>query len=153
MWRWSCHNPSSIRLRPGDLHVCGDDPYHKCSMENCSQWSPRMWRWSYGQQWVQVLELVISTYVEMILAKVVQRTIIVGDLHVCGDDPNTRNINTSKEVYSPRMWRWSWLLQNTNCEWKVFSTYVEMIPSKKQAKLYQISILHVSGDDPQSRET
>ena len=50
-----------------DLHVCGDDPP------------------SLG--FAIVIVLVISTYVEMILAKVVQRTIIVGDLHVSGDDP------------------------------------------------------------------
>ena len=48
---------------------------------------------------------VISTYVEMILDTAEKFSKIVSDLHVSGDDPNTRNINTSKEVYSPRKWR------------------------------------------------
>ena len=50
--------------------------------------------------------------------------------------------------YSPRMWRWSQASTSWTCRSFVFSTYVEVIPNKKIANLYQISILHVCGGDP-----
>ena len=51
-------------------------------------------------------------------------------------------------LYSPRMWRWSFLLGLFPNEFKVFSTYVEVILSNVGSNGYKPSILHVCGGDP-----
>ena len=48
-------------------------------------------------------------------------------LHVCGDDPIFIMISITFKVYSPRMWRWSYLMYFCSQWYPVFSTYVEMI--------------------------
>ena len=64
----------------------------------------------------------------MILNGLYRGTYANSILHVCGDDPDTLDVNTTKN--------------------SVFSTYVEMILA--QLNYYQnlLSILHVCGDDP-----
>ena len=67
------------------LHVCGDDPFIKV-----------------GNGIVQV---VFSTYVEMILNNECQSITRFSVLHVCGDDPGTQFGIRKKAMCSPRMWR------------------------------------------------
>ena len=69
-------------------------------------------------------------------------------LHVCGDDPRTMNRTDNRDMYSPRMWRWSPVTMLSNNNFFVFSTYVEMIPHLKNLTDPAQSILHVCGDDP-----
>ena len=49
--------------------------------------------------------LVFSTYVEMILLWAMSVLHVDSILHVCGDDPKTRQSHIVELVYSPRMWR------------------------------------------------
>ena len=51
-------------------------------------------------------------------------------------------------VYSPRVWRWSLNHTCIKSWWRVFSTYVEVIPCFDQLDLHSIRILHVCGGDP-----
>ena len=111
------------------LHVCGDDPIFQTNLLKVLQCSPRMWRWSYLFLWYLVLFEVFSTYVEMILCSVI---ILFKDscvLHVCGDDPNLLPCFWRVTSCSPRMWRWSYII-NVGLD-----------------KAY--SVLHVCGDDPE----
>ena len=75
-----------------------------------------------------LLDMVFSTYVEVIpsLAKQAQETASI--LHVCGGDPD---------------------LQSTvNNGLAVFSTYVEVIPTLVHSSRGVPGILHVCGGDP-----
>ena len=129
MWRWSynrrnCLNffhvfstyvemiPFSVvvsSLKSSILHVCGDDPktYH----QNLEQqlYSPRMWRWSLSLNNLISVCRVFSTYVEMILVHHTGSFQNKGILHVCGDDPRLGVFLLWKIMYSPRMWRWSYI--------------------------------------------
>ena len=110
------------------LHVCGDDPIWWIDMQMTLSYSPRMWRWSYKNLPKTLPQVVFSTYVEMILLFFSSTSVVIGILHVCGDDP------------LQHIW-----LQSTGI---VFSTYVEMIPKLSSLKKIKKSILHVCGDDP-----
>ena len=72
----------------------------------------------------------------------------LGILHVCGDDPSLNTFLPKKVGYSPRMWRWSRMIELWALWIYVFSTYVEMIPPKHLDRYRKLSILHVCGDDP-----
>ena len=69
------------------LHVCGDDPLPKTLPQVEIEYSPRMWRWSFG--WLTPCNHinVFSTYVEMILILELVLAPYLSILHVCGDDP------------------------------------------------------------------
>ena len=69
-------------------------------------------------------------------------------LHVCGDDLHFLSQPMIMLVYSPRMWRWSWVEQNFKDFDLVFSTYVEMILGQRFFASQKLCILHVCGDDP-----
>ena len=87
-----------------------------------------MWRWSLIALFLLFAIKVFSTYVEMILPLSIFHSLLVGILHVCGDDPEaTAVLAATKEV---------------------FSTYVEMILRKSNNWKSLNSILHVCGDDP-----
>ena len=87
-----------------------------------------MWRWSWSKRWCQRHTLCI--------------------LHVCGGDPRGRRQVFKLEMYSPRMWRWSFQLVKIRNHWSVFSTYVEVILYGYFRKRQPSSILHVCGGDP-----
>ena len=72
----------------------------------------------------------------------------VSVLHVCGDDPYPKKNLKVKFLCSPRMWRWSYVLNDILISADVFSTYVEMILKQLKVTLAGISVLHVCGDDP-----
>ena len=67
------------------LHVCGGDP--------CAWPVPR---------WIN---LVFSTYVEVILVIQSATQARTRILHVCGGDPPIAYNDSKHAVYSPRMWR------------------------------------------------
>ena len=69
-------------------------------------------------------------------------------LHVCGGDPNASGTISYEQVYSPRMWRWSWIQLIVNVMLTVFSTYVEVIPYSPNLFIKWECILHVCGGDP-----
>ena len=48
---------------------------------------------------------VFSTYVEVILRRITRVNRSKGFLHVCGGDPTCVPVNSSKNEFSPRMWR------------------------------------------------
>ena len=52
-----------------------------------------------------MLPHVFSTYVEMIPLSLTLYSLVMGVLHVCGDDPLLNDIPDSFEECSPRMWR------------------------------------------------
>ena len=131
-----------------DLHVCGDDPkLLEFQKLNC-KWSPRMWRWSYTNQYSHLVTQVISTYVEMILGLHSLLTPLLSDLHVCGDDPSIFYIVFRESKWSPRMWRWSYQERQKQHNLLVISTYVEMILHLLSVPLETPGDLHVCGDDP-----
>ena len=69
-------------------------------------------------------------------------------LHVCGGDPATTGSTLTSAKYSPRMWRWSYIICPLNDINSVFSTYVEVIPILTADINKNRSILHVCGGDP-----
>ena len=91
----------------GFLHVCGGDPELIFNSFDHREFSPRMWRWSRYNSFLQQAHPVFSTYVEVILSFTTCRSRLM--------------------KFSPRMWRWSpgwaWHIAKQ----KVFSTYVEVI--------------------------
>ena len=111
-------------------------------------YSPRMWRWSSSTFPTCTINSVFSTYVEMIPKKPDFGEPDKSILHVCGDDPKTVEGSSVNKSYSPRMWRWSYLAGAQKVATKVFSTYVEMIPTKCWLNMNSHCILHVCGDDP-----
>ena len=70
-----------------------------------------MWRWSYDSKWDN------KTFSSF--------------LHVCGGDPLPCDFTSLIFLFSPRMWRWSWLQYSQLHMSFVFSTYVEVIPMQK----------------------
>ena len=107
-----------------------------------------MWRWS--SKWVKKSGkfIVFSTYVEVIPKNSIVYKNNKGILHVCGGDPiNLQCINT-RLMYSPRMWRWSYVAFTFLHVLIVFSTYVEVIPLIASKTSSTVSILHVCGGDP-----
>ena len=168
MWRWSfsmrCLNPRPgvfstyvevilavelhIKKSCRILHVCGGDPSQIVSCLPHLMYSPRMWRWSWCDCWLNRSEGVFSTYVEVIPSPTGLPAMPPSILHVCGGDPYDRRNSKHTCKYSPRMWRWSpqkWGLQERK---NVFSTYVEVIPCMYPRLLIGGCILHVCGGDP-----
>ena len=115
---------------------------------NLGLYSPRMWRWSFDWWWVDARDWVFSTYVEVILSAALDMTISNGILHVCGGDPASCLLPLKHRKYSPRMWRWSSYVCPCLSLCRVFSTYVEVIPSTGLVPKVISSILHVCGGDP-----
>ena len=111
-----------------------------------------MWRWSFIRLVQRNGFRVFSTYVEMILTRLLWNWASSCILHVCGDDPFIKVGKGIGQVYSPRMWRWSFMNKNISQQWRVFSTYVEMILWHFQGIGRGPSILHVCGDDPHSEQ-
>ena len=66
-----------------------------------------MWRWSWCTPIPVRLELIFSTYVEVILGFRLTRLRAIHFLHVCGGDPQISAKNYNVNRFSPRMWRWS----------------------------------------------
>ena len=91
---------------------------------------------------------VFSTYVEVILKGLLGTLYPTSILHVCGGDPWIPWEKTKKNMYSPRMWRWSLPHPSLMGSNQVFSTYVEVILCGKPIKVHDASILHVCGGDP-----
>ena len=69
-------------------------------------------------------------------------------LHVCGGDPILNQKQGSIDVYSPRVWRWSYLFIGLISIFYVFSTCVEVILISAARTNVKVSILHVCGGDP-----
>ena len=113
-------------------------------------YSPRMWRWSSRSRLFHRCILVFSTYVEVILIIVIFGYELACILHVCGGDPVTSIWSAPVTLYSPRMWRWSFLLWYGGNWHSVFSTYVEVILSRAKENDDKMCILHVCGGDPRS---
>ena len=108
MWSWSCFFWHSSRFRQVFstyvevilsgrvwtaimvcvLHVCGADPASSDIPAALDKCSPRMWRWSWVEEFEPQSWFVFSTYVEVILA----------EQHQWGKSLRC----------SPRMWRWSY---------------------------------------------
>ena len=109
------------------LHVCGGDPMWVDVIGLLAGFSPRMWRWSYTIFVDPSASKVFSTYVEVILDLFLQRKLKKSFLHVCGGDPKFRQWQASKLLFSPRMWRWSSIVNFYPSFHFVFSTYVEVI--------------------------
>ena len=107
-----------------------------------------MWRWSLNYKTGNSQVTVFSTYVEVIPMTAEQLTNYLCILHVCGGDPILEygwNVSTQ---YSPRMWRWSCILNRSSDSMNVFSTYVEVILNHWWNLCHWSSILHVCGGDP-----
>ena len=130
------------------LHVCGGDPIRKLAGSYHATYSPRMWRWSCTTWTVTGSLCVFSTYVEVILLLVNSIPVMDSILHVCGGDPYRSQFLIHTWPYSPRMWRWSWQHNAASLMWRVFSTYVEVIPICSKVRPINVSILHVCGGDP-----
>ena len=93
-----------------------------------TEFSPRMWRWSWDAIKRITTDFVFSTYVEVILFLNGSVKLSFGFLHVCGGDPACKLVSFSLYLFSPRMWRWSYLNAN-----------------KRESNS---SFLHVCGGDP-----
>ena len=91
---------------------------------------------------------VFSTYVEVILKHGGQKGDKASILHVCGGDPTPWNNLVFGTLYSPRMWRWSWIDVLFLVVFLVFSTYVEVILVVGFWIHVKRRILHVCGGDP-----
>ena len=130
------------------LHVCGGDPKSSLRDAYVSMYSPRMWRWSLAATLQEKNQAVFSTYVEVILSRSQNAASLWCILHVCGGDPWSSVTAYPLWVYSPRMWRWSYLFVHLRLKVQVFSTYVEVIPWCKLHTSMNQSILHVCGGDP-----
>ena len=109
------------------LHVCGGDPRVVWSSVLRCRCSPRMWRWSRKANSDAEIDIVFSTYVEVILFWILFSTSGSCVLHVCGGDPSFRKQGHQAVVCSPRMWRWSYPQFSYRSMKIVFSTYVEVI--------------------------
>ena len=131
------------------LHVCGGDPIEANRCYRKATFSPRMWRWSWTHGSLALSLKVFSTYVEVILDIYLFGGNGDGFLHVCGGDPRIEHLITHNELFSPRMWRWSWTHGSLALSLKVFSTYVEVIPNSLNSVLSRSGFLHVCGGDPE----
>ena len=127
MWRWSLRLKTGLKVSmvfstyvevilfaiancwSGSciLHVCGGDPSSNHTRNSCCEYSPRMWRWSRCLHFQKRSFNVFSTYVEVILIIYFCWSFEECILHVCGGDPKVDLDATNQNVYSPRMWRWS----------------------------------------------
>ena len=87
-----------------------------------------MWRWSSTKCSAWFKLWVFSTYVEVIPCIVFLKPVNCRILHVCGGDPTCPKDCGNFFEYSPRMWRWSYLVASH--PW------------------WPPSILHVCGGDP-----
>ena len=130
------------------LHVCGGDPLTGLITEVLPPYSPRMWRWSQQHFLYHNHHLVFSTYVEVILIASSCAILKPSILHVCGGDPIELDSWNGQTMYSPRMWRWSFMLVGKFSCRGVFSTYVEVILATHCARINSLGILHVCGGDP-----
>ena len=139
---------SLVRLALGILHVCGGDPKKGVRLWKEKSYSPRMWRWSllFGAR--RIIEIVFSTYVEVILYCLIWPSTSFRILHVCGGDPIMGKKLKNRFLYSPRMWRWSQDDMGIYTALLVFSTYVEVIPGVLVLRVLRACILHVCGGDP-----
>ena len=107
-----------------------------------------MWRWSYKIIKPSKEQAVFSTYVEVIPSLFLMDYTIQSILHVCGGDPMFNGQGNNAIQYSPRMWRWSYILNLLLNITSVFSTYVEVILSIIEYPSINSRILHVCGGDP-----
>ena len=80
---------------------------------------------------------VFSTYVEVIPEHTATNKKYISILHVCGGDPTYKIDPQGSATYSPRMWRWSYILVAFLLRKGVFSTYVEVIPKEEDQKISQ----------------
>ena len=151
MWRWSRPSKRSVVLLSvfstyvevipffvlgidylsSFLHVCGGDPFEAQQGTKEAEFSPRMWRWSSFVSSIKNNLAVFSTYVEVILTRLIKILIMTRFLHVCGGDPKIFIKHYFSSLFSPRMWRWSSVLKTLLSKYAVFSTYVEVILSIK----------------------
>ena len=111
-----------------------------------------MWRWSCPVGHHPRLKHVFSTYVEVILYRLLFCWCWLRILHVCGGDPVIHGIARSVKEYSPRMWRWSYFKNGWQLLHIVFSTYVEVILIHLIHLYLWFRILHVCGGDPEAKE-
>ena len=107
-----------------------------------------MRRWSSMILIIKTRILVFSTYVEVIPISAQAKLSLGGILHVCGGDPDGAVYDYIRKQYSPRMWRWSFVLLLGLLLFSVFSTYVEVILLSQNKHLNTRCILHVCGGDP-----
>ena len=92
--------------------------------------------------------LIFSTYVEVILILLITVIFQLNFLHVCGGDPEETIQNRKEWLFSPRMWRWSWVKDKAELLKKIFSTYVEVILQYPSFGCHWNDFLHVCGGDP-----
>ena len=130
------------------LHVCGGDPTTRTYFVASSWYSPRVWRWSHTIYVIILISHVFSTCVEVILCVCHALSSALGILHVCGGDPLVIRSQWSVWMYSPRVWRWSYIIMYCRNTTGVFSTCVEVILLIKLKCWFNRSILHVCGGDP-----
>ena len=128
-----------------------------------------MWRWSYQELAQIIMDIIFSTYVEVILGNTCSGCRSPYFLHVCGGDPGRPQDQINKIKFSPRMWRWSlnsafvvhgscgfsprmwrwsrllWMVVYTQT---IFSTYVEVILIFIRLQILHEHFLHVCGGDP-----
>ena len=69
-------------------------------------------------------------------------------LHVCGGDPENGIDKFLDEIFSPRMWRWSYPHWKYMEQFGIFSTYVEVILTFNDNSESKTNFLHVCGGDP-----
>ena len=107
-----------------------------------------MWRWSCHIKRGHVQNRVFSTYVEVIPGYDYISNDGYSFLHVCGGDPKLAPCFKWIVKFSPRMWRWSRLLEFRKRQVIVFSTYVEVILTCEFSIPARSCFLHVCGGDP-----
>ena len=112
-----------------------------------------MWRWSCWMNQVSRNHRVFSTYVEVILSFTKMQVKSACFLHVCGGDPDPQNASFCQFLFSPRMWRWSYVWNTHSSRLNVFSTYVEVILTPFFKSCAFCCFLHVCGGDPEWRES
>ena len=108
-----------------------------------------MWRWSYFLSNSIPIKLIFSTYVEVILVLPLPSRILIDFLHVCGGDPTLTVDNLNYKLFSPRMWRWSYIFFCACRPCFIFSTYVEVILFFCFCIISLNYFLHVCGGDPE----
>ena len=127
------------------LHVCGGVSGVVHFLGGMTIFSPRMWRCFPLYRFGWKANSIFSTYVEVFLS-LYARSIAFSDfLHVCGGVSNRGFYVSERNIFSPRMWRCFRIGDGFAGSGEIFSTYVEVFPSRIQTKTQRFHFLHVCG--------
>ena len=92
-----------------------------------------------------MLRSIFSTYVEVFLRPARAWFVVWYFLHVCGGVSQVIGSKPKAIRFSPRMWRCFLGFVGRSYRGLIFSTYVEVFPTDRDAVIAQLDFLHVCG--------